>query len=98
MFQKAGFGDYSDGFSPANASGAGEDVPGCSVADDFTKQLGDATEARVAAALAYRDGAGCPAASGLAPGVLSKVSLPLDAVEPFVPKTPLQTNRILRPR
>ena len=94
----AGFGDYSDGFSPANSSGAGEDVPGCSVADDFTKQLGDATEARVAAALAYRDGAGCPAASGLAPGVLGKVSLPLDAVEPFVPKTPLQTNRILRPR
>ncbi len=93
-----GFGDYSDGFSPANSSGPGEDVPGCSIADDFTKQLGDVTEARLAAALAYRDGAGCPAPSGVAPGVLSKVSLPLSAVEPFVPKSPLQMNRILRPQ
>lgn len=91
-----GFGDYSDGFSPANSSGAGEDVPGCSIADDFTKQLGDITEGRLAAALAYRDGAGCPAPTGNAPGVLSKASLPLDAVEPYVPKTPLQMNRILR--
>ncbi len=93
-----GFGDYSDGFSPANSSVLAEVVPGCSIADDFTKQLGDLTEARLAAALAYRDGAGCPAPSGVAPGVLSKVSLPLSAVEPFVPKSPLQMNRILRPQ
>jgi C-terminal processing protease CtpA/Prc len=92
-----GFGDYADGFSPANASGAGEDVPGCSVADDFTKQLGDQTEARFAAALAYRDGGGCPAASGVAPGVLSKASLPLNALEPIVPKSAWQMNRIMRP-
>jgi carboxyl-terminal processing protease len=100
-----GFGDYSDGFSAANATGPGEDVPGCSVADDFTKQLGDPTETRLATALAYRDGAGCPAATGVAPGVFSKasqssneVSQPLNAVEPFVPKSPWQTNRILTPQ
>jgi hypothetical protein len=95
---EAGFGDYADGFSPANASGPGEDVPGCSVADDFTRQLGDPIEARFAAALAYRDGAGCPVASGVAPGVLSKASLPLNAVEAVVPKLPWQMNRMLRPR
>jgi carboxyl-terminal processing protease len=94
---EAGFGDYADGFSPANASGPGEDVPGCSVADDFTRQLGDPTESRFAAALAYRDGGGCPAASGIAPGLLSKASLPQNAVEPMVPKSLWQMNRIMRP-
>ncbi len=94
---EAGFGDYADGFSPANASGPGEDVPGCSVADDFTRQLGDPTEGRLAAALAYRDGGGCPAASGVAPGLLSTASLLHNAAEPIVPKSPWQMNRIMRP-
>jgi C-terminal processing protease CtpA/Prc len=91
-----GFGDYADGFSPANATGAGEDVPGCSVADDFTRQLGDPAEGRLAVALAYRDGATCPAASGVTSDVLNKASLSLNAVEPFVPKSPWLMNRILR--
>jgi len=95
---EAGFGDYSDGFAPANAGGPGEDVPGCAVADDFTKQLGDPGEARLAAALMYRDINDCPAASAVAPGVLSKTSVPLQAAEPMVPKSPWQMNRILRPR
>ena len=63
-----GFGDYTDGFAPTNAPGlGGTRVPGCSVADDFTHALGDPAEARLAAALAYRLGPGCPAPSGLAP-------------------------------
>jgi len=93
-----GFGDYSDGFSPANSAGPGEDVPGCSVADDFTAQLGDPAERRLAVALAYRDGAACPAAPVAAQGVLSKASQPLNAMEPVVPKSPWQTNLILRPQ
>ena len=61
-----GFGEYSDGFSPANTQGiVGVSVPGCSVADDFEAQLGDETEARLAAALNYRDTGNCPAPSGL---------------------------------
>jgi len=96
---EVGFGDYPDGFSPMNSTNPGVVVPGCSIADDFTRQLGDPTESRLAAALAYRDGAGCPAATGVgAPGVLGKVSLPLNAVEPVVPKSPWQMNRILRPQ
>ena len=55
-----GFGDYSDGFSPANtASDVGVAIPGCSVADDFTHQLGDPAEGRLAAALFYRTNASC---------------------------------------
>ena len=43
-----GFGDYPDGFSPANATGTvGVQVPGCSVADDFSHALGDRQRAPV---------------------------------------------------
>jgi carboxyl-terminal processing protease len=67
------FGDYTDGFTPANATSAtgatAATVPGCSVADDFAHALGDPAEARLAAALGYSTGgaASCPAASGVAP-------------------------------
>jgi hypothetical protein len=54
------FGDYSDGFSPQNTLvGKGEPVEGCSVADDFTKGLGDPTEKMLAAALTYRMSSTC---------------------------------------
>ncbi len=49
-----GFGGYGDGFSPANTTpSVGCPVPGCSVADDFGHALGDPSEGRLAAALAY---------------------------------------------
>jgi len=64
------FGDYADGFSPADLSPPrGEPVPGCSVADDFSKPLGDPDEARFAAALAYIDTGECPATASLGPAV-----------------------------
>ena len=57
-----GFGDYSDGFTPSNSqSASGEIVEGCSVADDFERQLGDEQEAMIAAALDYRTSSVCPA-------------------------------------
>jgi carboxyl-terminal processing protease len=52
-----GFGDYSDGFTP------GRHHAGCVVADDFTHELGDPAEARLAAALAYMTSATCPTAA-----------------------------------
>jgi carboxyl-terminal processing protease len=92
-----GFGDYSDGFSPDNTAGvSGVAVPGCSVADDFTKVLGDPTENRLAAALQYRDNQTCPAASGIANGELAKPGPTVDELEPIVPKSVWHTNRIYR--
>lgn len=94
-----GFGDYADGFSPQNTAGvAGERVPGCSVADDFTRALGDPAESRLAAALAYRasNHQSCPAASGLAPGLLSKPGAPLSASDGVLPRSPLRENRLMR--
>ncbi len=64
-----GFGEYSDGFLPNNSSDTvGVKIPGCAVADDISKELGDPTEAMFAAALSYRD-------SGTCPTVSSKVTL-----------------------
>ncbi|MAW29527.1 MAG: peptidase [Gammaproteobacteria bacterium] len=59
-----GFGDYPDGFSPANTPQTeGVPLPGCLVSDDFTRELGDITEARLAAALQYRATTTCPMVS-----------------------------------
>ncbi len=55
------FGDYTDGFSPANVpQQEGVEVPGCFVSDDFTNQLGDPNEGRLRAALQYREDGSCP--------------------------------------
>jgi len=48
------FGNYPDGFTPANTVATeGVLVPGCSVADDFTHSLGDPAEGLLASALSY---------------------------------------------
>ena len=60
-----GFGDFTDGFSPANVLGTkGTEVPGCAVFDDFDHQFGDPEEARLQAALQYRIDGECPGPSG----------------------------------
>jgi len=93
-----GFGDYTDGFSPANTgAGAGTVIPGCSVADDFTKPLGDQTETRLSVALELQAGQACPAATGFAPDGVSKPDAPLNAIDAVVPKSPWHTNRIMLP-
>jgi carboxyl-terminal processing protease len=93
----AGFGDYSDGFSPQNSAGLGEDLPGCSVADDFTKLLGDPAENRFSVALAYRDGAACPVASGATVGMQQEAVLPGDEPDVIVPMPLWLTNRLMLP-
>jgi len=92
-----GFGDYPDGFSPANTqSPPGVSVPGCSVADDLQHALGDPNEARLAAALGYASSPGaCPAPSGnLARTMAGRTSAA--SGDGVVPKTVWQTNRIYR--
>ncbi len=85
-----GFGDYADGFVP------GGTFPGCAVADDFTRALGDPLEARLAAALRYRDAGTCtpPAAAGLAKASAGPSGL--SAIDGATPKSPWRENRILR--
>jgi hypothetical protein len=94
----AGFGDYTDGFSPSNTAGvAGTPVPGCSVRDDYGHALGDTNESRLAAALQHRATGLCPAPSGEAKPSFSKPLGP-DAgehSEGVVRKSPWLENRSL---
>jgi hypothetical protein len=95
-------GDYPDGFAPQNQTGRSSiKLSGCSVADDFTKPLGDATEGRLAAALAFRasgnNTASCPTASGFAPGAqLKPGQVSMSATDGKMFKDPFRENRILR--
>jgi hypothetical protein len=91
------FGEYTDGFSPQNASSDPDaTLPGCSIADDFEHQLGNPLESRFQTALAYRDTPTCPAASGIANPGFSKVAAPLSATDGILPRSPWRENRILR--
>jgi len=75
-----GFGEYSDGFTPMNASTSlGELVPGCEVADDFLNQLGDTNEGMLSTALSYRANGTCPTVSA---STLNKPS-PSDTMNVF---------------
>jgi hypothetical protein len=95
----ANFGDYSDGFSPANQSNPGTTVPGCSVADDYSHELGDPAEGRIAAALAFRasNNLSCPAASGAtAPRVAKSSFMFAEDESQRVSKPAARLNRIVR--
>jgi carboxyl-terminal processing protease len=90
-----GFGDYPDGFSPANATGpVGVQMPGCAVADDLDHALGDPKEARLAAALGYVATGTCPAASAV-PTAVPEGQAPLLG-EGTLNRSPWRENRILR--
>lgn len=92
-----GFGDYPDGFSPSNPQTNQAQLPGCSVADDFTHELGDVAENRLESALAYRDLQSCIALATFDPQAVGAASTP--ATEGVIlPRSTWQTNRILRQR
>ena len=75
-------------------------LPGCSVADDFTRALGDTNEGRLKAALDFRasgNNASCPAATGFAPGAQLKAGhQTLSVADGQMFKSPVRENRILR--
>lgn len=90
------YGDYADGFTPS-ASGTldGSVVPGCEVGDDFSNQLGDPAEARLSAALFYRDTGACPTApSSSAAPATARLRLAADH-DLQLPKAPWRNMRIV---
>jgi hypothetical protein len=93
-------GGYTDGFSPDNTPATqrlGVSLPGCSVADDFTHQLGDSAEARLSQALAYRqNGGSCTVpASGFGKALRAQSSVDSG---PYLPASPLRALTLLRRR
>lgn len=90
-----GFGDYADGFTPANS---GETfpiaLPGCAVADDLNNDLGDVSEAMLAAALQYRMSGTCPAPPSPKPSGIAKTGSGLQTPIEIMPQRDVfQTNR-----
>ncbi|MBC7547337.1 MAG: peptidase S41 [Polaromonas sp.] len=88
-----GYGDYSDGFVPG---GSGNQFAGCLVADDFTKSLGDVTEARLATALQFRQTGTCSAAAPTS-GVRSTTAALVRESEPELGRGFYRENRIYDP-
>jgi C-terminal processing protease CtpA/Prc len=82
-----GFGDYADGFVPGGGGPAGP--PGCQVVDDFTHDLGDPAEGRLAAALQFRATQTCPAPTSRPESAIPEES------ETVLVGNPLLENRIL---
>jgi hypothetical protein len=93
------FGDYPDGFTPAPAqtlsTGSSATLPGCTVSDDFTHQLGDQNESLLFVALGYRTSASCSAPpAGLAGGSgIKRLSRPETG---YLVRSPLREIRLLR--
>ena len=81
---QAGFGDYADGFAPT-----------CPVSDDFSHQLGDPAEARLAVALGHRNTGTCQ------PSVARAQALRADgavATSGHLVRPALRENRFYRAR
>ncbi|MET3105656.1 carboxyl-terminal processing protease [Oxalobacteraceae bacterium GrIS 1.18] len=85
----AKFGDYADGFIPGGTGTTANNLPGCAVHDDFSKQLGDPAEGRLAAALQYRTNGTCP----IAPSIKAAKA---NYHEPKLVRSPARENRIMR--
>ena len=92
-----GFGEYEDGFKAANSNEPfGVALPGCSIPDDFDKLLGDPEEARLAAALQYRDFQTCPAPPpfGISSIVSSKTTVTSAEFDGYLHKSFYDSNRM----
>jgi carboxyl-terminal processing protease len=96
-----GFGEYPDGFTPANAtSTGGVRVTGCAVDDDFSHALGDRSEGRLAAALGFLATRSCPAASSGTGTITGQPTTPSGRApivgEGVLNRPPWRENRLMR--
>jgi hypothetical protein len=88
------FGEYSDGFSPVSNPIFEDQLPGCTITDDFTQVLGNEDEALLAAAIYYAETGLCPIQNKPA----SKVAnLQGTGIAIKTPNTLLESMRILTP-
>lgn len=74
------FGDYADGFGPGQPIGSlGDVMPGCPVSDDFSKLLGDPTEAMLSTAISYAETGQCPVATAAAQKSAADIAASINA-------------------
>jgi hypothetical protein len=96
----AAFGDYADGFAAANSIATSPvKIPGCAVNDDLTRDLGDASEAMLAAALNYRATGACPTpptATGLGTASATRAGVAMEETGRSPAAELLRNNRDMR--
>jgi C-terminal processing protease CtpA/Prc len=90
------WGDYAEGFAPGPVDDGEATVLGCTVADDYTKPLGDVGENRLEVALAYQAGMGCITPVSASSDAISKPGMPLNATDGEIFKSPFDSNLIMR--
>lgn len=93
-----GFGDYSDGFVPEdNSFTFGERLKGCTVPDDLNNELGDPNEAKLSAALFYRENGTCPTTTPkITPSEsFTKGSIDYDSPFAIIPPEALPENSVV---
>jgi carboxyl-terminal processing protease len=93
----AGFGDYVDGFSVTrNDIEPGARLPGCTTADDLTRDLGDLNEEQLRVARVFRETGTCTGSPvplpKVEPASAAGDGLPIDQPD----RGPWRTNRILK--
>ncbi len=86
-----GYGDYTNGFTPAGSSDGQAEIKGCTVADDFSKPLGDLGENLLETAMSYRSAGACTALAQDAPNEPSLSSMSVRVLKPE-----WRMNRVLR--
>lgn len=93
-----GFGDYSDGFVPGTGPTA-RYIPGCTVADDLDRPLGDTQEAMLAAALTHAATGQCPIGTTASASARAQNSATGEGgVALSQWRNPARNNRLLLPR
>jgi carboxyl-terminal processing protease len=94
-----GFGEYSEGFVPTFSPIFEDQLPGCTVTDDFTQVLGNENEALLASAISYAATGLCPTqnipANKTVNKTVNKRGTGDDAIK--TPNTILESLKILTP-
>lgn len=86
------YGDFSNGFVPTSIDDGKARVRGCVVNDDFTHDLGDENEKRLAAALYFRANDACPG-GGVGIDIQQKTTVAIGSSDGIVRKAlPLQNK------
>jgi carboxyl-terminal processing protease len=92
-----GFGEYSNGFKPVTDPLFDDQLPGCTVADDFSQTLGSGNEALLVAAISYAETGVCPVQLKPAGKILNINNPDGPGIAIRTPNTILDSIKILTP-
>jgi carboxyl-terminal processing protease len=92
-----GFGEYSEGFLPVTSPEFNDQLPGCTVTDDFTQVLGNENEALLAAAIGYAETGVCTIQNKPVNKSVNNDSLHRSGIPIKTPNTILDSIKIFTP-